>query len=404
MEADLREAEDRGEGTGLMDPLLLSEGSRHRPELLDLAVELASKSSGFRRSLPPGIYTALAKLVRTMNCYYSNLIEDHNTHPIDIERSMENDYIQDEQKRDLQLEAKAHVICQEWIDDGGLKGRAYTVEGLLEIHQRFCKLLPDDLLWVENHATKERVRVIPGEMRKRDVRVGQHLAVSPGALPRFMKRFEDVYNQLGKSESILAAAGAHHRFVWIHPFIDGNGRVARLMSHAAMLETLDTGSVWSVSRGLARGVKDYKALLQEADMERRNDLDGRGSLSEEALAEFIRYFLRTCLDQVDFMESLVQPERLRTRILLWAEESIRMKTLPEKAGIILDAMLYRGELPRGEVPGIIGVVSRHASRITSALIKEGVLSSESSRAPLRLSFPAKLASRWMPNLFPEKTD
>lgn len=404
MQADLREVGDRGEGTGLMEPLLLSEGSRHRPELMDLAVELVSKSSGFRRSLSSGIYAALAKLVRTMNCYYSNLIEDHNTHPIDIERSMENDYSQDAQKRGLQLEAKAHVICQQWIDDGGLEGRVYTVEALLEIHRRFGELLPDDLLWVENHATKERVRVVPGEMRKHDVMVGQHRAVSPGALPRFMKRFEDIYSQLGKSEAILAAAGAHHRFVWIHPFIDGNGRVARLMSHASMLETLDTGAVWSVSRGLARSVKDYKEYLQKADLERRNDLDGRGSLSEEALAEFTRYFLKTCLDQVNFMESLVQPERLRTRILIWAEEEIRMKTLPEKAGTVLDAMLYRGELPRGEVPGIIGVGSRHASRVTSALIKEGILSSESQRAPLRLSFPAKLASRWMPNLFPEKMD
>lgn len=404
MKSDLTEIEDRGESTGLMEPLLISEGSRHRPELMDLAVELAAKSSGFRRSLPLGIHVALATLVRTMNCYYSNLIEDHTTHPIDIERSLASDYSEDPQKRDLQREAKAHVICQQWIDDGGLKGRAYTVEGLLEIHRRFCELLPDDLLWVENPATKERVQVIPGELRKRDVVVGQHQPVSPGALPRFMTRFEEVYSPLGKSESILAIAGAHHRLLWIHPLIDGNGRVARLMSHAAMLEILDTGSVWSVSRGLARSVKDYKTFLQRADSSRRNDLDGRGSLSEEALAELTRYFLKTCLDQVDFMESLVQPERLRTRILLWAEEEIRMKTLPEKAGTVLEALLYRGDLARGEIPGILGVGSRHASRVTSALIKEGVLTSASQRAPLRLSFPARLAPRWMPNLFPEKTD
>ena len=40
-----------------------------------------------------------------------------------------------------------------------------------------------------------------------------------------------------------------------HPFVDGNGRVARLMSHATLLETLDTGAVWSVARGLARNVR-----------------------------------------------------------------------------------------------------------------------------------------------------
>ena len=102
--------------------------------------------------------------------------------------------------------------------------------------------------------TKERVRVVPGELRRRDVAVGAHIAVSPGAVPRFLKRFEEVYGAVSKTESILSAAAAHHRLVWIHPFVDGNGRVARLMSHAMMLDTLDTGAVWSVARGLARNV------------------------------------------------------------------------------------------------------------------------------------------------------
>jgi hypothetical protein len=55
---------------------------------------------------------------------YSNLIEGRNTHPIDIERALRNDYSQDETKRDLQLEAKAHIMVQEWIDGGALRTRA----------------------------------------------------------------------------------------------------------------------------------------------------------------------------------------------------------------------------------------------------------------------------------------
>jgi hypothetical protein len=79
---------DRGEIVSLMEPLLVSEGSRFRGELVDLALELAGHSAGFRRSLPGGVLGALADLVRSMNCYYSNLIEGHNTHPVDIERSL----------------------------------------------------------------------------------------------------------------------------------------------------------------------------------------------------------------------------------------------------------------------------------------------------------------------------
>jgi Fic family protein len=401
MKADIKAA-DRGELISVMEPLLIGEGSPLRGELTDLALALAQKSAGFRRSLPPSLLTSLADLVRSMNCYYSNLIEGHDTHPVDIERALKNDYSQDARKRDLQLEARAHITVQQWIDRGGLKGGlAIKAEGIREIHRRFCALLPEDLLWVEDPTTKEKVRVVPGELRGRDVKVGYHIAISAGALPRFLERFAQVYGNVGKTESIISTAAAHDRLLWIHPFVDGNGRVARMMSHAMMLDTLDTGAVWSVARGLARNVSEYKNLLSNCDLPRRNDLDGRGTLSEEALAAFTRFFLTVCIDQIDFMEGLVQPDRLRTRILLWAEEEIRLGLLPAKSGSILEAVLYRGELPRGEADEVVGTSERQGRRIVSALLDKQVLVSESSRAPLRLAFPAALASRWMPGLFPD---
>jgi Fic family protein len=404
MKEDIK-AVDRGEAISDMEPLLIGDSSRHRGGLTDLAFDLTQKSAGFRRSLPESLLTSLADLVRAMNCYYSNLIEGHDTHPIDIERALKNDYSQDTHKRDLQLEAKAHISVQQWIDGGGLKGqRALTAEGICEIHHRFCTLLPEDLLWVEDPTTKERLRVVPGQLRHRDVQVGQLVAVSPCAIPRFLQRFEEVYRQLGKTESLISCAAAHHRLLWMHPFLDGNGRVARLMSHAVLLDILDTGAVWSVARGLARNVAEYKTLLANCDQTRRNDLDGRGTLSEEALAEFTRFFLTICIDQVTFMESLVQPDRLRARILLWVEEEIRLGALPPKSGNILEAVLYRGELPRGDADSVVGTGERQARRIVSALVEKGVLISESSRAPLRLVFPATLASRWMPGLFPDQSN
>jgi len=404
MKEDIK-AVDKGEAISDMEPLLISDSSRHRGGLTDLAFDLTQKSAGFRRSLAESLLTSFADLVRAMNCYYSNLIEGHDTHPIDIERALKNDYSQDTHKRDLQLEAKAHISVQQWIDGGGLKGqRALTAEGICEIHHRFCTLLPEDLLWVEDPTTKERLHVVPGQLRHRDVQVGQFVAVSPGAIPRFLQRFEEVYRQLGKTESLISCAAAHHRLLWMHPFLDGNGRVARLMSHAVLLDILDTGAVWSAARGLARNVAEYKTLLANCDRTRRNDLDGRGTLSEEALAEFTRFFLTICIDQVTFMESLVQPDRLRARILLWAEEEIRLGALPPKSGNILEAVLYRGELPRGDADSVVGTGERQARRIVSALVEKGVLISESSRAPLRLVFPATLASRWMPGLFPDQSN
>ena len=402
IEADIQELQDRGEPVSLMEPMKISETSRHRGVLTDLSVELAAHSTGLRCSLPEGVLLALADLVRAMNCYYSNLIEGHDTHPVDIERALKDDYSANADQRNLQIEAKAHIAVQQWIDEGGLEGRAMSPDGICEIHKRFCELLPDELLWVEDPETGERMQVIPGALRERDVKIGNLIAVSPGALSRFIEKFEQTYSKLGKAETIIAAAAAHHRILWIHPFLDGNGRVARLMSHAMLLEVLDTGGVWSIARGLARNVSSYKSHLAQCDLPRRNDLDGRDNLSEEGLASFTRFFLETCLDQVKFMEELVQPDRLRNRILLWVEEEIRANALPQKAGRILEAILYRGELPRGDVPQLLGVSDRHSRRVVAALIKRGVIVSTSTRAPLHLAFPAKLASRWMPGLFPDQ--
>jgi Fic family protein len=171
MEPDVTPS-DRNEHPSSMEPLLLALGSSHRGLLTDLAIDLASQAAGFRRSLPESILESLADLVRSMNCYYSNLIEGHDTHPIDIERALNNNYSQDPRKRDLQVEALAHIAVQKWIDQGGLApGKAVTVDGIREIHERFCKALPDEMLWVLDPVKQTKIRVEPGKLRHRDVQV-----------------------------------------------------------------------------------------------------------------------------------------------------------------------------------------------------------------------------------------
>jgi hypothetical protein len=135
---------DRGESAALMEPMILSATSSARPELTDSVLELAARSTGFTRSLSKGFAAALADLVRSMDCYYSNLIEGHNTHPVDIEKALQNDYSRDAYKRNLQHEAKAHIEVQRWIDAGGLKHQPTTRASICEIHRRFCEALPDE--------------------------------------------------------------------------------------------------------------------------------------------------------------------------------------------------------------------------------------------------------------------
>jgi Fic family protein len=163
---------------------------------------------------------------------------------------------------------------------------------------------------------------------------------------------------------------------------------------------LETQGLWSIARGLARREAAYKTHLQACDSPRRGDRDGRGTLSEQALAAFAEFFLEICIDQVDFMSGLMQPDKLRDRILVWAAEEIRGGALPPKSDIVLRAILYQGELPRGEVASLTGQSDRAARRITAALVETGIVTSESTRAPLRLAFPVKLAMRFLPGLFP----
>ena len=399
---DLRPAlPDHGETVSQMEPMLVSESTKHRARLNELVFELVAAATAFKASLPEGMVEALSDLVRSMNCYYSNLIEGHNTHPVDIERALTEDFSANKEQRTLQLEAKAHIATQRWIDEGGLVGRAATVTALLEVHRRFESALPIELLWVEDRKTKRKEPVVAGEQRSGFAKVGRLVAVSPGAIPRFLSRWETAYARLSKFDTVLQAAAAHHRLLWIHPFADGNGRVARLISYAMLLEALDTGGLWSIARGLARSEDSYKQHLAECDLARRNDLDGRGALSEEALASFTEFFLTTCLDQVTFMTELMQPAALRKRILDWAKDEERVGgVLPNSARALAHILTHR-VLERKDVPEGVGFDERKARRVTAKLHERGIITAATHKAPFRIAFPASLAPGLMPGLYPK---
>jgi Fic family protein len=177
---------------------------------------------------------------------------------------------------------------QRIIDRGEAPAPVVSVEFILWVHREFCSRLPEDLLWVENPQTHERQRVVPGELRKQQVRIGRHIPPAATELQAFLARFAEVYASPGLSRlrKIIAVAASHHRLAWIHPFLDGNGRVARLFSHACLRELGIRSEVWAISRGLARSVAEYKSQLMAADEPRRGDLDGRGNLTQAGLVEF----------------------------------------------------------------------------------------------------------------------
>lgn len=385
-----------------LEPCLLEEATG---ELLDLLTQLPAEAAALTARLHPRTAANLADLVRVMNCYYSNLIEGHNTRPRDIERALADELDADANRRNLQLEARQHIRLQRLIDrdfaDGTLPDPAST-KFVRYLHQEFYRDAPEAMLRIEG--TGRSFLMVPGELRStpdHDNAVGRHQPPSSAVVPEFMAYFERRYafKALGPAKRILALPAAHHRLNFIHPFPDGNGRVSRLMSHAMALEAgIGAYGLWSISRGLARGLEsrtDYKSKMDYADTPRQGDLDGRGNLSLRALEEFSLWFLKVCLDQVRFMRQMFDLDGLTGRLKTYTERN----GWRSEAAVLLTETLRRGEIPRGDAQPITGLKERTSRDLLAMLVAEGMLGSETTKGPVSLRFPAKALDVLFPQLF-----
>ena len=337
-----------------------------------------------------------------MNCYYSNLIEGHYTSPRDIDRALTQDYSQVPEKRNLQLEARAHIEVQQKIDLGECPKDPVSSEFICWVHREFCRRLPEALLVVKAEDSGRIVQIKPGTFRTSGVVVGNHAPPEAQFLADFMTRLGEAYSSdtLSTLRRLSAAGAAHHRLLWIHPFYDGNGRVAWLHSHAYLKEIGVGSTLWSVSRGLARNVETYRRLLAAADMGRENDFDGRTSRPAKSLLEFCRFSLRICVDQVDFMSSVVEPSELLRRIEIFTTEEISAKRLLPGSFSLLREAIYAGEFERGRAAEITGYGTAQARKVLSRLIERSMLVSSTPKGPVRIAFPIDVVERYFPRLYP----
>jgi Fic family protein len=383
------------------------------PEAIsDVIAELSAASATLGVALNPRTASNLADLVRIMNTYYSNLIEGPNTRPRDIERALAGNFDQDDTRRNLQKEAVAHVRVQAQIDREAANNslpEPASIEFIRWLHREFYRDVAPAMLRIGGEGRE--LIMEPGAWRSQadhDVAVGRHLPPSSQRVADFMRYFEDRYRfaPLKKAGRIMAMAAAHHRFNYIHPFPDGNGRVSRLMSHAmAHLAGIGAHGLWSISRGLARGLEggpaargEYRQMMDRADTPRQGDLDGRGNLSQRALNEFVLWFLQVALDQVKFMSSLLEINTLAARLRNYVERS---ETLKPEAARLLEEALMRGQFERGEISRIAGLPDRTARRVLNDVVAAGLLASETPKGPVSLRFPVDALDVLFPRLFPE---
>ena len=376
-------------------------------ELADVVGEVIAASTRLGDRLHSHTAASLRELVVVMNCYYSNLIEGHNTRPRDIERALDKDLANDEGRRDLQLEARAHIRVQRQLDrqhDAGELGEPATREFIRGLHRDFYEGAPSSALRIDR--TTGSFVMTAGEFRSlavHDNTVGQHHPPSSDRVHAFMKYFEERYRfeGLGRASAVVATAAAHHRLNFIHPFPDGNGRVSRLMSHAMMLKA-DIGAkgLWSISRGMARGLSDaseYKRMMDAADSPRKGDLDGRGNLSEQALVAYVLWFSRIALDQLTFMTALFDFDTLTERLAAYAVAELGVA---DDVSRVLSEVFSRGSVPRGQVAQLTGRSERSARDQLKLLTEGGLLASETPKGPVSLRFTTASSGSLFPRLFP----
>ncbi len=385
--------------------------------LEDLALDIVQKSAALGGRQHKITLRSLRDLLRVINSYYSNQIEGNNIHPFDIVRAMNKDYDVEPAKRNLQQESVAHIEVQKRMEARLEKESDLVVTSadyLKFLHYEFYSLTPDEFRVVTDPQTGKKDYVIPGEFRHSEVQVGRHIPPCHSDISLLMDRFNEAYLPARHHgvKKLIAAAAAHHRLMWLHPFLDGNGRVARLFTESYLLNIPVEGfGIWSVSRGLARKSTEYKATLSHADAQRRNDLDGRGNLSDEGLSQFCHFFLKTCLDQVDYMNGLLQLDGMVDRIKGYIE--LRNKNmafgpsnvaspLKMEAANMLQEVLVRGEISRGEICAASGLKERTARELLGQLIEENLLLTNSPKGPVRMGFPVHVAGWIFPELYPRQ--
>lgn len=388
---------------------LMPEESKLAP-LLERASDLTRAATALGTASGKAAQLELRALLRSMNSYYTNRIEGEHTRPSDIERALQQDFSANADLARKQRLAVAHIrteqSCEAELErrvaasgDEGARW-LYSSDALTWVHGALFSDLPASDLKLSDGSL-----IAPGQIRKKAVAVGRHEAPTPKSLPAFIERWAQAYGGVRRGEaSIVALAASHHRLAWMHPFLDGNGRVARLHTHLLLHARGLTNGLWSPLRGFARTEERYKALLQAADEHRRGDLDGRGNLTQAGLIDWIHYTLDVCIDQVEFMTQQLDINGMRDRI----EAALAFEASAVKSGVRPEALIplhylfaTQAELGRAEFKAMTGLGERIATETVSSLVRRGYVASDSAYGKLRFAVPRHALRFYFPALWPE---
>lgn len=365
-------------------------------ELQDQVVQITRLDAALHAKIPGPLRLPMMNLLRVVNSYYSNKIEGNSTTPADILRA-EDAPQEVKGVKDLQ-DIKRHIEAQRRLNDDPIDPvDVCTKSAVSRLHREFYVGMPEEMLDIQLSEKGDTVRMVPGELRHLGVRVGQHIPPTVEQMHTYLNDFERMYrlDRIHGLSRFFAAAASHHRLMWIHPFMDGNGRTGRLFTDQYLKAAGFGGyGLWSMSRGFARNVSAYYEMLGAADHPRKGELDGRGELSDSGLLRWTRFFAETALDQLQYFSAQLEPERLSERIDIYFEMRSRRalsdsqgQTLPElriEARDVYKTLLYQGDQQRADIQARLGVGERTTRSLLSQMAKEGLITLD-GRKPVSLN-------------------
>lgn len=385
-----------------MEPLL--PGENKLGPLLERAADLQRAADRLAGACQPGALEDLRLLLSAMNSYYTHKIEGQQTLPLEIEQALRNDYAADADKARRQRLAVAHIETEAWLEQHWRDltvAEAWSTQMVTGIHAHLFSQLPA----IDRALDPEGETMVPGALRDREVSVGIHAAPVRASIGVMLDRWGQFYGGVRRGElQVLAVAASHQRLAWIHPFRDGNGRVARLHSYLLLGRLGLTNGLWSPLRGFARTHETYYARLAAADAHRAGDLDGRGNLTERGLVDWIDYVLDVCDDQVQFMTAQLDLSGMKDRIaacLAFEERVVKQGVRTESLRALHYLFATQAALERADFKALLGLTDRLATAQVSALLKRGLIKSDTAYGKLRFAVPLHALRFYFPNLWPE---
>ncbi|MDO8717451.1 MAG: Fic family protein [Polaromonas sp.] len=375
------------------------------PLLAPLLEQAHDLQQAAQRLAGVGVPLELRRLLQAMNAHDSLALEGLQVSPLDVERALRSgdmlvsvDGLDDAGARRV----VAHMDTQAALEarwGGWSCQKIWSAQMVRDIHQDlFARLPAADLVLPTGQA------MVPGALRKRAAGVAMHAAPAPAEAGALLARWGAVYGGVRRGElQLVAVAASHHRLAWIHPFPDGNGRVARLHTHLALGALGLTQGLWSPLRGFARGDQAYRAQLAAADAPFAHEADGSAQRSGQALAAWVAYVLALCQDEVALMSGLLDLSAMKDRIaacLAYEENVVRQGVRSASMRALHYLLLTSLAMERSDFKALLGLGERLATAQVTALLKSGLLATDSPHGKLRFGVPQHALRFYFPGLWP----